>query len=71
MLHSLLQFPAEEMTYLELLKKLQTLEKNQLDRQVLVYNEEEDLFYDDGTNLRITDRSVPGFIDADFPYLVV
>jgi len=59
------------MTYLELLKKLQTLEKNQLDRQVLVYNEEEDFFYDDGTNLRITDRSVPGLIDANFPYLVV
>lgn len=59
------------MTYLELLKKLQTLEKNQLDRQVLVYNEEEDLFYDNGTDFRITDRFIPGLIDADFPYLVV
>lgn len=59
------------MTYLELLEKLQTLEKNQLDSQVLVYNEEEDLFYDDGTNLRIANRSIPGLIDADFPYLVV
>lgn len=59
------------MTYLELLKKLQTLEKNQLDREVLVYDKKKDFFYDDGTNLRVTDRSVPGFIDADFPYLVV
>lgn len=59
------------MTYLELLKKLQTFDENQLDREVLVYNEEEDLFYDDGTNFRITDRSIPGLIDANFPYLVV
>ena len=59
------------MTYQELLQIIQTLDKNQLDREVLVYDSSTDGWYDDGTNLRITDCSVPGLIDANFPYLVV
>lgn len=59
------------MTYRELLAYIQTLNKNQLDREVLIYNEEEDLFYEDGTSFRVTDRAIPGLIDADFPYLTV
>lgn len=59
------------MTYKELLTHIQTLNKDQLDREVLVYNQEEDLFYDDGTCFRITDRAIPGLIDADLPYLTV
>lgn len=59
------------MTYQQLLQMIQTLDKNQLDREVLVYNQEEDFFYDDGTSLRVSMNAVPGFIDKDFPYLVV
>ena len=59
------------MTYLELLKKLQTLTKSQLDEEVLVYVEEQDFFYDDGTCLRVSIDNVPGLIQKDFPYLVV
>ena len=59
------------MTYRELLAYIQTLDKDQLDREVLVYNQEEDLFYEDGTEFRVTDRSIPGLIDKDFPYLTV
>lgn len=59
------------MTYRDLLSQIQNLTEEQLNREVLVYNQEEDLFHDDGTELRITDRSIPGFIDANFPYLVI
>ena len=59
------------MTYKELLAYIQTLNKNQLDREVLVYNQEGDFFYDDGTGFRVTDRAIPGLIDADLPYLTV
>lgn len=59
------------MTYLELLAYIQTLDKDQLDREVLVYNQEEDLFYENGTEFRVTDRAIPGLIDKDFPYLTV
>jgi hypothetical protein len=63
--------PLTEMTYRELLSYIQTLNKDQMDREVLVYNSQEDWFYDDGTAFKVTDRAVPGLIDADFPYLTV
>lgn len=59
------------MTYRELLAYIQTLDKDQLDREVLVYNQEEDFFYENGTEFRVTDREIPGLIDKDFPYLTV
>lgn len=59
------------MTYRELLAYIQTLDKDQLDREVLVYNQEEDFFYENGTEFKVTDRAIPGFIDADLPYLTV
>ena len=59
------------MTYRELLAYIQTLDKDQLDREVLVYNQEEDFFYENGTEFRVTDREIPGMIDKDFPYLTV
>ena len=59
------------MTYRELLSKLQSFTDNQLDKEILVYNYEDDVFFDDGTELRISVNEVPGFISKDFPYLVV
>lgn len=59
------------MTYQQLFEMIQTLDKNQLDREVLVYNQEEDFFYDDGTSFAVSVNAVPGFIDKGFPYLVV
>ena len=59
------------MTYQQLLSYIQTLDKEQMDREVFVYDSSQDVFYDDGTSFRITSTSVPGLIDKDFPYLVV
>jgi hypothetical protein len=59
------------MNYRELLSHIQNLTEEQLDREVLVYNSEEDFFFDDGTNMSISVNSIPGFIDKDFPYLTV
>jgi hypothetical protein len=59
------------MTYRELLSFIQTLTEEQKNREVLVYNSQEDFFYDDGTVFKVTNTSVPGLIDADFPYLRV
>lgn len=59
------------MNYRELLSHIQNLTEEQLDREVLVYNSEEDFFFDDGTNMSISANSIPGFIDKDFPYLTV
>ena len=59
------------MNYRELLSHIQNLTEEQLDREVLVYNSEEDFFFDDGTNISISVNSIPGFIDKDFPYLTV
>ncbi len=59
------------MKYRELLSHIQNLTEEQLDREVLVYNSEEDFFFDDGTNMSISVNSIPGFIDKDFPYLTV
>ena len=59
------------MTYKQLLSYIQTLDKEQMDREVFVYDSSQDVFYDDGTQFRITSKSVPGLIDNNFPYLVV
>jgi hypothetical protein len=59
------------MNYRELLSHIQNLTEEQLDREVLVYNSEEDFFFDAGTNMSISVNSIPGFIDKDFPYLTV
>ncbi len=59
------------MNYRKLLSHIQNLTEEQLDREVLVYNSEEDFFFDDGTNMSISVNSIPGFIDKDFPYLTV
>ena len=59
------------MTYAELLSHIQNLTEEQMDCEVLVYNSEEDFFFDDGTDFKVTDREITGLIDADFPYLTV
>ena len=59
------------MTYQQLLQMIQTLDKNQLDREVLVYDSSSDGWYDDGTQLKVTSSAVPGLVDANFPYLCV
>jgi hypothetical protein len=59
------------MTYQELLQIIQTLDKDQLDREVLVYDSSTDGWYDDGTQLKVTSSEVTGLVDANFPYLCV
>ena len=59
------------MTYRELLSHIQNLTEEQMDCEVLVYNSEEDFFFDDGTAFKVTDREITGLIDADFPYMTV
>jgi hypothetical protein len=59
------------MNYRELLSHIQNLTEEQMNHEVLVYNSEEDFFFDDGTSFKVTDREVTGLIDADFPYLTV
>ena len=58
------------MTYQELFLFLQTLDHQQLKREVAVYDEETDLLKD-ATSLRITAYETPTVIDKDYPYLVV
>jgi hypothetical protein len=59
------------MTYQQLLQIIQTLDKDQLDREVLVYDSSTDGWYDDGTQLKVTSSAIPGLVDSDFPYLRV
>ena len=59
------------MTYQQLLQIIQTLDKNQLDREVIVYDSSTDGWYDDGTQLKVTSSTVPGLVDSNFPYLRV
>jgi hypothetical protein len=59
------------MTYQQLLQMIQTLDKDQLDREVLVYDSFSDGWYDDGTELKVTSSAVPGLVDSNFPYLRV
>jgi len=58
------------MTYQELFLLLQTLDHQQLKREVAIYDPETDLLKD-VTSLRITAYEVPTVIDKDYPYLVV
>ena len=59
------------MTYKELLSQLQSLTEEQQNREVLLYNFEEDLLLDNEvTALRVTDYGSPGLISKDTPYLV-
>jgi predicted nuclease of restriction endonuclease-like RecB superfamily len=58
------------MTYKELLDKLGELSKEQLNRNVILYNldSEDDIFYDART-LSISVTEVEGLIDKDYPYI--
>jgi len=58
------------MTYQELIQILQTLDSQQLKREVAVYDQESDLLKD-ATSLRITAYETPTVIDKDYPYLVI
>lgn len=58
------------MTYQDLLLFLQTLDYNQLKREVAIYDELSDVLKD-AISLRITDRETHSVIDKDYPYLVV
>ncbi len=58
------------MTYQELFLLLQSLDHQQLKREVAIYDPETDLLKD-AISLRITAYEVPTVIDKDYPYLVV
>ena len=59
------------MTYKELLSQLQSLTEEQQNREVLMYNFEDDLLLDNVvTALRVTEYDSPGLISKDTPYLV-
>jgi hypothetical protein len=59
------------MTYKELLSQLQSLTEEQKNREVLMYNFEDDLLLDNVvTALRVTEYDSPGLISKDTPYLV-
>ena len=60
------------MTYKELLSHIQNLTEEQLNREVILYNFEEDLILDNEvTDLRFAHCDVPGLISKDTPYLVM
>jgi hypothetical protein len=60
------------MTYKELLSHIQNLTEEQLNREVILYNFEEDLLLDNVvTALRSAQCDVPGLISKDTPYLVM
>jgi hypothetical protein len=59
------------MTYKDLLTNLQNLTDDQLQREVILYNFEEDLLLDNVvTAVRINQCDVPGLISAGMPYIV-
>ena len=59
------------MTYKDLLTNLQNLPDDQLQREVILYNFEEDLLLDNVvTAVRINQFDVPGLISAGTPYIV-
>ena len=71
MLHSLLQFSSEEMTYRDLLNLIQDLSPEQLNSEIILYNFEEDLLLDNEvTALREAMYDAPGLISKGTPYLV-
>jgi hypothetical protein len=59
------------MTYRDLLSQIQNLTEEQLDREIILYNFEEDLLLDNEvTGLRSAHCSIPGLISEGTPYLV-
>jgi hypothetical protein len=59
------------MNYRDLFTQLQLLTEEQMDREILLYNFEEDLLLDNEvTALRVTEYDSPGLISKDTPYLV-
>lgn len=59
------------MTYKELLQQLQQLNEEQLNREIILYNFEEDLLLDNEvTALREAQCDAPGLISKGTPYLV-
>ena len=59
------------MTYRDLLNQIQNLSTEQLDREIILYNFEEDLLLDNEvTALRCAQCDSPGLISKDTPYLV-
>jgi hypothetical protein len=59
------------MTYKELLSQLQSLTEEQQNREVLMYNFEDDLLLDNVvTALRVTEYDSPGLVSKNTPYLV-
>mgnify|MGYP006266642619 CR=1 FL=1 len=60
------------MTNRELMQKLQLLNEEQLDREVILYNFEEDLLLDNVvTAVRVSLYDAPGLISKGTPYLVM
>lgn len=61
----------QPMTYQDLLTNLQNLTEEQLNREVILYNFEEDLLLDNEvTALREAQYDSPGLISKGTPYLV-
>lgn len=59
------------MTYKDLLSHIQNLTEEQLNREVILYNFEDDLLLDNQvTALRVTEYDAPGLISKDTPYIV-
>ena len=59
------------MTYRDLLSQIQSLTEDQLDREIILYNFEEDLLLNNEvTALRSAQYDVPGEISKGTPYLV-
>ena len=59
------------MTYRELIQQLQTLNEEQMDREVILYNFEEDLLLDSiVTRVGIAQYDSPGLISKGTPYVV-
>ncbi len=59
------------MTYRDLLSQIQNLTNDQLDREIMLYNFEEDLLLNNEvTALRSAQCDVPGEISKGTPYLV-
>ena len=59
------------MTYRELIQQLQTLNEKQMDREVILYNFEEDLLLDNiVTKVGVAHCDAPGLISKGTPYVV-
>ena len=59
------------MTYRELIQQLQTLNEEQMDREVILYNFEKDLLLDNiVTRVGVAQYDAPGLISKGTPYVV-